>query len=46
MGRHSAACTLDTYGHLIDEELSNALDLGGRTEGIGQTRAPIPGIPE
>ncbi len=28
MGHHSAAYTLDVYGHLIDDELSPALDLG------------------
>lgn len=28
MGHHSAAYTLDVYGHLIDAELSPALDLG------------------
>jgi integrase len=27
MGHHSAAYTLDTYGHLIDAELAAALDL-------------------
>jgi integrase len=27
MGHHSAAYTIDTYGHLIDDELSAALDL-------------------
>jgi integrase len=28
MGHHSAAYTLDTYGHLIDAEMAPALDLG------------------
>jgi integrase len=28
MGHHSAAYTLDTYGHLIDAEVGSALDLG------------------
>jgi integrase len=28
MGHHSAAYTLDVYGHLIDAELAPALDLG------------------
>jgi hypothetical protein len=28
MGHHSAAYTLDVYGHLIDAELSPPLDLG------------------
>lgn len=27
MGHHSAAYTLETYGHLIDGELGNALEL-------------------
>jgi integrase len=27
MGHHSAAYTIDTYGHLVDDELSPALDL-------------------
>lgn len=27
MGHHAAAYTLDTYGHLIDDELGDALDL-------------------
>lgn len=27
MGHHSAAYTLDVYGHLIDAELAPALDL-------------------
>ncbi len=26
MGHHAAAYTLETYGHLIDDELGNALD--------------------
>lgn len=29
MGHHAAAYTLDTYGHLIDDELGDALDLNG-----------------
>lgn len=36
MGHHSAAYTLETYGHLIDGELGNALelnDLGIQTGG-------------
>jgi hypothetical protein len=27
MGHHSAAFTLETYGHLIDDDLGTALDL-------------------
>jgi integrase len=27
MGHHSAAYTIDIYGHLVDEELAPALDL-------------------
>jgi integrase len=37
MGHHSAAYTLETYGHLIDGELGNALelnDLGIQTGGL------------
>jgi integrase len=37
MGHHSAAYTLETYGHLIDGELGNALelnDLGIQTGGV------------
>jgi integrase len=29
MGHHSAAYTLETYGHLIDGELGSALELAG-----------------
>jgi integrase len=32
MGHHSAAYTIDIYGHLIDDELSPALDLGVELE--------------
>lgn len=28
MGHHSAAFTLDNYGHLIDDNLGPSLDLG------------------
>jgi integrase len=33
MGHHSAAYTIDTYGHLVDPDLSPALDLGRELDG-------------
>jgi len=43
MGHHSAAFTLDTYGHLLREDLGPHLDLGlgdsmtdGRPVGLGR----------
>jgi integrase len=30
MGHHAAAYTLEAYGHLVDDELGEALDLDGR----------------
>lgn len=33
MGHHSAAFTLDNYGHLIDDSLGPSLDLGPATGG-------------
>lgn len=36
MGHHSAAYTIDTYGHLIDDELSPALDLGHELDTDGR----------
>jgi integrase len=38
MGHHSAAYTLDAYGHLIDGELGPALHLGEELR-IGTVRA-------
>jgi integrase len=35
MGHHSAAYTLDTYGHLIDAELAPALDLRAELSLLG-----------
>jgi integrase len=44
MGHHSAAYTLDVYGHLIDAELAPALDLGAelsvKSIGFQGTQAP------
>jgi integrase len=39
MGHHSAAYTLDAYGHLIDGELGPALDL---TAELAPPRSPVP----
>ena len=39
MGHHSAAYTLDAYGHLIDGELGPALDLGVELRANGRRRA-------
>jgi integrase len=33
MGHHSAAYTLDTYGHLIDQQLASPLDLSVELSG-------------
>ncbi|MEK6252855.1 MAG: hypothetical protein AABM43_13195 [Actinomycetota bacterium] len=35
MGHHSAAYTLEVYGHLIDDELCPALDLRRELDGSG-----------
>jgi hypothetical protein len=32
MGHHSAAYTLEVYGHLIDGELGSALDLAAELD--------------
>jgi integrase len=51
MGHHAAAYTLDTYGHLIDDELGDALDLEDSRFASRRTKAstaaaeskPMPG---
>jgi hypothetical protein len=45
MGHHSAAYTLDVYGHLIDSELAPALDLDTElSDGNFQAKWSSPGF--
>jgi integrase len=44
LGHHSAAFTLDTYIHLLSDELDEPLEIGeGGSEGA--TSAPLGGVP-
>jgi integrase len=40
MGRHSAAVTLDNYGHLFDDSLGPHLSLGANSPGSAEVSLP------
>ena len=42
LGHHSAAFTLDTYVHLLEDQLGEPLELHALERASGGVRAPVP----
>lgn len=43
-GHHAASCTLDTYAHLLDDGVGEALDLGAELDGLDDALVSEPAV--